>query len=311
MTLGVWLCVVVMASACFGSAVPGLAGRMAPGPATWLLSVGSLVLAASTVVLPALIAVTALGQLPAVAAIGQWSPERLADSAPIGTAAAVGVAFVSVGQLAVVVRAAWRQGRRLLTAWRAARSVPASLVVIPDENPTAFAVPGWPGRIVASTGLLQSLNAAGRQAVLAHEQAHLDRRHDLHLAAGALAVAANPLLKRVPGALRLATERAADETAAAMVGDRRLVAATIGWAATAGNRLTATELAILRVAGSDVTARVGALTRGSPRRRPVLEGLVAALIVAAAGSALLGMADTKHMFEMAERAYMATPNGTS
>ena len=95
--------------------------------------------------------------------------------------------------------------------------------MLDDPAPRAFAVPGRPGRIAMSTGLLRVLRRDQRRAVLAHERSHLRHRHHLHQTAAVLAAAANPLLYRLPAAVALSVERWADEDAAATC-DRRSVA---------------------------------------------------------------------------------------
>ncbi len=105
---------------------------------------------------------------------------------PVELAALLGLAVISVRLLAVAVR----RGRALLTAYRLAATLSAhgeELAVLDDPAPVAYAVPGRPGRIMASTGLLRALDAGERRAVLAHERSHLRHRHHLHHAAGQLA----------------------------------------------------------------------------------------------------------------------------
>ena len=64
------------------------------------------------------------------------------------------------------------------------------LVVLDDVDHQAYAVPGRPGRIVVSSGLLRALTAAERRGVLAHERAHLRHHHHVHHTAAQLAAAA-------------------------------------------------------------------------------------------------------------------------
>ena len=64
---------------------------------------------------------------------------------------------------------------------------PDELVIVDDPAPDAFALPGLPGRIVVSTGMLDHLTDADRQAMLAHERAHLTGHHYAFLAATHLA----------------------------------------------------------------------------------------------------------------------------
>jgi predicted Zn-dependent protease len=81
---------------------------------------------------------------------------------------------------------------------------------------------------VVSDLLLDRLDAESRAALIAHEEAHLSGRHCLFAAAARLAAAANPMLVPVARAVEYTVERWADEHAAAVTGDRGLVAETVG-----------------------------------------------------------------------------------
>ena len=297
-----WLAATVLISSLFGLAAPRLSGRLPPGAAVWLLSVGSLLVAAGAVIVPALVTLTVVGQWRPLAGIGQWSPRPLASSVSVGGAVAVAATTMLAIQSWLLIRVSWVQGRELVAAWRSCRGAPSALVVLPDGPPVAMAVPGWPGRVVVCGDLLRQMPPGQWRAVLAHEQGHLRARHDLHLLAGAVAAAVDPLLGRVPAALRLATERSADERSAAVTGDRRLVAAAIGSAAvlcsTGGHPAWTMD-----ATGADVNLRVRSLLDGPPRRRPLGQAALVSLAVAAVAVAALGAFDTKHLFEFAERTH--------
>jgi hypothetical protein len=49
-----------------------------------------------------------------------------------------------------------------------ARPHSGQVVVVPDGAPDACTVPGWPGQIVNTTGMLDTLYPAERQVLLAH-----------------------------------------------------------------------------------------------------------------------------------------------
>src|SRR5262249_1133609 len=134
-------------------------------------------------------------------------------------AAAVGVA--------VMFRS---RARGLAESYRRAAGMEAgdAVVVVPGPAIEAYALPGWPGRIVISGRLLDHLDDRGRAALIAHERAHLTGRHHLFSAAARLAAAANPLLLPAARTVDYTVERWADEHAAAVTGDRKLVARTIG-----------------------------------------------------------------------------------
>lgn len=281
--------------ALFGAVASPLTRRVRPRIAIWMLSVGSLALTVCGVVALGAVAALGLGQLAPVARLGHWSPERLG----LGTPFQVWSIWTAVVLLALVaIRAAntsWVQGRRLRTAWSASRAAPNGLVVLADDEPYAYAVPGWPGRIVVSRGLLRRLDAPGRRAVLAHEHTHLAEHHDLHRLAVALATAVNPLLFCSRAALHLACERRADEVAARTVGHRGVVAKaittavgphieTLAWAATGAdvpvrvaellspprdNRLVSSAL-LLATIGAVLTSTASALWLGHDLRNLVI-----------------------------------------
>jgi len=165
-------------------------------------------------------------------------------------------------------------------------------VITADPAADAYTVPGHPGRIVVSAGMLDALDAAGREALLAHEHAHLSRRHYLYTTAARLAAAANPLLRPLAGAVDFTVERWADEEAAHAVGDRRQVATAVARAAIAAKRSRARRGAVLsfgavfshgsrpgRSGAGPVPRRVAALLGPAPRTS--LPTLAAALILLA------------------------------
>ena len=85
-------------------------------------------------------------------------------------------------------------------------------------TPTAFVLPGRPGRIVVSAGMLRALDVEERRVLLAHERSHLDRHHHRFIRLTDLAASALPLLRPVQRHVRFTVERWADEDAAAAVG---------------------------------------------------------------------------------------------
>ncbi len=166
-----------------------------------------------------------------------------------------------------VVATAFTRGS--LAAYRHRRVVRSAMAFRPVEivsspEPIAFAMPGRPGHIVVSTAMLDELDPDEQKVLLAHEQSHLDHRHDRYLLAAEVAAAAVPLLRPVAAEVRFSTERWADEDAAMVVGDRPLVARAIARAALATADHSKRSLAL---AGLGVPARVDALLR-PPDRRP-------------------------------------------
>ena len=279
-----------------------------PGTAVRLLTAAMLVTALATGFVLAVAGLLVLAQIPLAAALGHYSARVLGSGMPVPVAAG-GLAAVTVcGLLAAALRRAALGGRDLVLAAVACRRLgPAvgGLVVVDDEEPDAYTLPGLGGRVVVSTAMLRALPADERRVLLAHEAAHLTRRHHLWVQAAELAAAANPLLRPAARAVRAAVERDADEVAATEVDDRLLTAralARAGLARTAARR-GATLAAALAGADSAIADRARALLGGPPPRRRALAGLMAGLMLATGIAALVTGAQTEARFEAAQSAY--------
>jgi Zn-dependent protease with chaperone function len=274
----------------------------------WLLTAAMFVTALATGFVLAVAGTLVLAQIPLVAALGHYSARALGSGLPLPIAAGVLAAVTVCGLLAAALRRAALGGRDLVLAALACRRLgPAveGLVVVHSDEPDAYALPGIGGRIVVSTAMLRALPADERRVLLAHEAAHLSRRHPLWVQAAELAAAANPLLRPAARAVRAAVERDADEVAAAEVGDRRLAARALARAGLvrAASRRQAPMAAALTGADGAVADRARALLAGPPKRRRVLTGAVAALMLATVTAAAVTSAQTEARFEAAEHAY--------
>lgn len=272
-----------------------LSERLPPRTATWLLSALAVVLACAATVTLGLLAVGGSLRLPQLAALGDLSPSAMSQGWRAGGPVAALAVVVLAVSAAAGCRAAVRQVLALRAAARTARELPGDdiVAVIEDEAVEAFALPGRPGRVVVSTGMLAVLDPDERIALLAHERAHLSGRHHLFRAAVRIAAATNPLLRPVEQAVIYASERWADERAAAVTGDRRRAAQAIGKAALAHRHrpgpVGSVALGIGLTSPSrpgPVPRRVAALLRPPPRRRL---GLVAATLCLAAAATLAVM----------------------
>ncbi|MFD6287725.1 M56 family metallopeptidase [Streptomyces sp. NPDC060205] len=211
--------------------------RLVPASALWVLTASALALAGACVAALGSLVLIGLLKFPAFAALGELvHPLRSPSDLLVlpAAAAATGVLALSAW---TAVRSALRQTRDLRTARRQADSRPAAgdLCVVDSPHPDAYALPGRPHRIVVTTAMLRSLGPAEREALFAHERAHNRAGHHYHLAVAELAAHCHPALRAVRDAIRLASERAADESAAAAVGDRHLMATAIARAALAGH----------------------------------------------------------------------------
>jgi predicted Zn-dependent protease len=228
---------------------------------------------------------------------------------------------------AVAVAVALRhRARALAESYRRAARLDddGTVVVVRGTAVEAYALPGWPGRIVVSGRLLQALDEPGRAALLAHERAHLAGRHHLFTTVAHLAAAANPVLVPLARTVDYTVERWADEHAARVTGDRRLVAATIGQVAmlaTPGPQPAAAALGIVavgsgrtsahsrRAAGASrrisvawagpVPRRVAALLAPPPRTGTLFLAVAVLAVLLAGASALQAARDLHTLLELA------------
>ncbi|GAB2962982.1 M56 family metallopeptidase [Amycolatopsis acidiphila] len=237
-----------------------------PRLAVWLLTCAAVALAAGSTAALAVLAFAGLSLMPPVARFGDWSPQTLRGmglaSVPWEVVSGLVLGIVLVSTVVDVLR----KQRWLREVARTIKGVPesAGLVVLPDAEPLAFAVPLRGGRIVVSRSMLAALTPAERCALLAHERAHLRHRHHVFLTLVSLATSLNPLLRPLRSAVVFLVERWADEVSCARVGDRRVVAVAVGKAALAA-RTTVSPLAPAATGGS-VPRRVAALLDSRPQR---------------------------------------------
>ena len=296
-----------------------LAARLPPAAAAWLLAAGALALAFASAAALALLAASALLRTGFVESAGHLSAAVISR----GDAVSVPVAVAAGGLLALaaaaVGRALWRRARAIAAAYRRARTLPGTgqVVVLEDAAADAYTLPGWPGRVVITQGMLSALSGREREVLLAHERAHAVGAHYLFTSAARLAAAANPLLRPVATEVGYAVERWADERAAAAAGDRVLTARAIARAALASSACPPGRprmLSALGITGPDWAGRAGTGLRGAgpvPRRvaallapprgaAPLLLALAVALVAVSAGCALAGAVGVHQLIELAQ-----------
>ncbi|TWV55633.1 M56 family metallopeptidase [Streptomyces misionensis] len=282
------------------------ARRLPPRAAARSLACAALVTATGWLGSLALLSFTGLAQIPEVAERGHWSVAALRAEDPVSLAVAVLGALGLIAALGSLAVAAVRQTRQLLWARREAAAVPGDteLTVLDDEVPQAFALPGAPGRIVVSRGMLRCLGDDERAALLAHERAHLRGRHHLYLALWRLTAAVTPLLRPLADAGGFVLERWADEDAAAHVGSRTVVARAVGRAALAS--AAAHRRPQLAATGGAVPQRVRALLAPppAPRALPLVAGAV--LLALCCASLAEAASDSERMVVSARIAQCAT-----
>lgn len=301
-----WLYLPLVFSAVFGLTAPRLARRLPPHVSTWMLSGGALVAAASSSSALALAAFNVLARNPEIAARGRWSDEVLRRHDPV-TAPAGMLAIAAVVIFAArFLSAGTRRTSAILAAHRLAAHLPATgseLSVLQSARRQAFAVPGRPGRIAITTAMVRTLDSGQRRALLAHERSHLHHHHHLHHTAVHLAVAVNPLLRRLHAAVETATERWADEDATAVC-HRDTVAAALTRAATGTS--PPVPAVVLAAAASDIMTRVAALRAPAPHVTIWRIGLPSTLLMATVIPVAIAMRDTERLFELAHDAYRST-----
>ncbi|MET8126423.1 M56 family metallopeptidase [Streptomyces sp. NPDC005231] len=288
-----------------GPAAGPLARRLEPRQATWLLTAAALILAASSTLVLGLLALAGLVRIPLVAALEDYSPDVIAHEDPAAWPAALaGAILLTLAAIATVRLTARRAG----ALWSAALDAaclpgPNSVVVTDDHSADAYTMPGLPGRIVISHGMLDALDPAGQEILLAHEQAHLDHHHYAFVSLAQLSAADNPLLRPLATAVAYTVERWADEHAAHHTGNRRAVAETVAKAAVAikrtrtPRRIPAAALGMLgrHPAPGTVPRRVTALLAPPPHSPPLLL-LAAGALLAASGLCAVEAAHDLHQF---------------
>jgi hypothetical protein len=279
-----------------------ISSRLPPKLAVWVVSTAAVLLGAAGLSSLALIAVAGLIQLPFVATVGGYSLGRAQLLHPVGLPLGLAAAVLLAGTLARCGHAVLRRATALSVAARRAAALdcgPDLVVVIPGTATDAYAIPGFPGRIVISDRLFAALDAAERTVVIAHERAHLQGRHFLFVTVAHCAAAANPFLRPLEREVEYVVERWADEDAAEAVRDRRRTATVIAKAALAG-RVAAVPpglaLGILgrHLAGAavgPVPRRVAALLAPPRRSDPVVLIVAAAGLLVAGGCAIEGARD--------------------
>ncbi|HKE65431.1 MAG TPA: M56 family metallopeptidase [Micromonosporaceae bacterium] len=266
-------------------AAPRVVRSLPPPIAVWSLTLAAIVSASTWIASLGLIMSTAIDRTAFVAAHGHYSLAHWRHVDPVAVPAAIAAGVTLATCYLLLAIAMLREALAVREVRQLGRSLrdDGTVVFVEDSTPHAYAVGGrWP-RIVVSSGLLRTLGAEERRAVLAHESAHLRCRHHAHLRVLRLAAAVNPFLRPAVRASVLAVERWADEEAAVRLGDRTLVARTLVRAALASNR-TPTPSGALAYTAGDVSRRVAALLAAPPRPRWSIVAASAIVIVGVVAS---------------------------
>ncbi|WP_406378955.1 M56 family metallopeptidase [Streptomyces sp. NBC_01618] len=287
-----------------------LADALSPVRAVRLLASTGIGLALCSLLALVLLVVPGATRFSAVSALGELV-RPLSDAAPaVAVPLAAAALALLTGCAAAVARAAHRHWAELYRAVRPSEYAGGELAVLRDSRADAYALPGrpgTPGRIVVTTGMLRALDPAERDALLAHERAHLTGRHHLFLAAAEIAALCHPALRSLRAPMGYALERCADEAAACAVGDRRIAARAIGRAALAARAAEGAPQprprTALAAAAGPVPRRVAALLgRNAPRPRvgrAAAAALLACLVLSGA-AALDATSDLHSSIEAAQ-----------
>ncbi|MFG2652036.1 M48 family metalloprotease [Streptomyces sp. NPDC048436] len=272
-------------SALLAAVSPAIGRRLAPAPATRALTLAAVLSAAATTWALLLLSATLITETPPVEAQAREGGRHIAEPVPEAVAYAAVLALALIAYRLYRVLRAQHTLRRALRRLREDHPSSTELIVINSPVAEAFAIPGTPGRILASSAMLSALDPAERRVLLAHERAHLTHHHALLSAGAALAAAANPLLRPLHTTVTFLIERWADEHAAHTVGDRNTTARALARAAlTAHSTRPADRLAFT---DHTVTRRITALRTTPP---PNLR-TIAAAVLALGAFATLGAAD--------------------
>ncbi|MEU8259018.1 M56 family metallopeptidase [Micromonospora sp. NPDC048999] len=175
------------------------------------------------------------------------------------------------------IRAQRRHRELLSLVARRDPTVPGALV-LDHPSAAAYCLPGVKPRVVVSAGTLSLLDRAELAAVLAHERAHAEERHDLVLLPFTALRRALPWLRRVHEAhdrVALLVEMRADDKARELHAEAPLAGALRRFAA-AGHRIT--PAGTLGLGDRDLDVRVQRLLL--PDRPPRVLGATALTVAA-------------------------------
>ena len=235
--------------------------RLPPRLATRFVTIALVLVCVAAVPTALIIAIAFMAHAPLIGFGFEWCAQAIGLHGSVP-------AWLGVPTVALIAVGAVRTWR-LLNEHRSLRLHHAHHVHVADSrSPYAVTLPGRAGQIVISTAMIDLLDDHEQRIVLAHEQAHARYRHDRYLLTAELAAAALPPLRALAKRVSYSIERWADEAAAAVCGDRELVAITLGKVALQANVPT-----VAGFAGLGVASRMGALLEPPiphPNRRRVV-----------------------------------------
>lgn len=231
--------------------------RLPPRLATRFVTVALVLVVLAAVPTALVVAIAFLAHAPLIGLGFKWCAQAIGLHGSVSPWVGVPiVALIAAGTVRTL---------RLLRQHRTLRLDDAHPIHIAHSHkPYAVTLPGRAGQIVISTAMVDLLDEDERRIVVAHERAHARYRHDRYLLTAELAAAALPPLRALARRVSYSIERWADEAAAAVCGDRQLVAITLGKVALRTNPPT-----VAGFSGLGVASRMGALLEPpvpNPRR---------------------------------------------
>ncbi|WP_155370933.1 M56 family metallopeptidase [Catellatospora vulcania] len=250
----VWVYLPLLLSALLPYVARFMAGRVAPSAAARTVTAAAAAAASGFVCCLSLLALTLFDDLPPLWEFDDRPELGLPKPVP-GLVAMIAALVLGTGVVRLVRDIRIR--RRVLRELRDVGSPHAGMVVADWAEPFAVAVPGRPGHILVTSGMLRVLSPGEQRVLFAHENAHLRRRHHRWVAVASWSAALNPLLAPMAVLVGHLVERWADEDAAAMVGDRQLVAQAVAKASLAGRRKQVAPA--MGMSGSGAVERVMAM----------------------------------------------------
>jgi Zn-dependent protease with chaperone function len=258
----VWVYLPLVLSFLFPLAARRMAAMLRPTAAARAAAIGAAVAALAYACCLTLLSLTLFDDLPPLSAFDNRPELGLPKPVP-GWLASIAALILLAGTIRFVREVVRRY--RTVRELRAIGVPHAGLAVADLPEPFAVAIPGRPGHVLVTSGMLRLFDGVERQVLLAHEHSHLERRHHRLVAVAVLAAAMNPLLTKLAHLVAFLVERAADEDAAAEVGNREVVARAVAKASLAGSgRGLAPALGLN---GSKAVERVAAIAGPQPTSR--------------------------------------------
>lgn len=246
--------------------------------------------------LPSLSVMTSLADALHACALAlreQYATPGGALAASAGLALAGGVVLRTAFCLAVELlrTRSEREAQRRVLALVGHRESYAGAWLVDHPTPSVYCMPGRRRKVVVTTGAVTALDRAQMEAVLAHERAHLQARHDVVLLVAAALQAAFPLVPLFRIAreqLGVLVEMHADDLALQSSDRRELATALVALAEGAA------PAGAFGAGGASALARVRRLSRppaplGLPRTLITLAAVASVVVVPVLVTAAPGM----------------------